>query len=220
VQRIVIMAKAPRPGLAKTRLARAPQIGADGAAQLARAFVLDTVATCGELSDVVTCVAYAPPDARAEFAALAPQCELVEQAVGDLGARLSAAFEQAFRAGAASVVALGTDTPHVGAERLRAAFERLADADVVLGPAADGGYWLIGLRAPRPELFVGIAWSTPSVLASTLRHAERAQLRVTLLDELADIDEAPELFELARGAALAPRLCPATSAALQALRLI
>lgn len=220
MQRIVIMAKAPRPGLAKTRLARAPQVGADGAAQLARAFALDTVAACAELGDVVTCVAYAPPDARAEFAELAPRCELVAQAEGDLGARLSSAIERAFQAGATAVLTLGTDTPHVGAARLRDAFARLADADVVLGPAADGGYWLIGLRSPRPELFESIAWSTPSVLASTLRQAERAQLRVTLLDELADIDEAPELLELARGAALDPRLCPATSAAMKALRLI
>ena len=220
MQRIVIMAKAPRPGLAKTRLARASPIGADGAARLARAFVLDTLAACAELDAVETCVAYAPPDARAEFALLAPHSELVEQPEGDLGVRLCAAFAQAFRAGATSVLALGTDTPHVGSARLRDAFARLAEADVVLGPATDGGYWLVGLRAPRPELFSGIAWSTPSVLASTLHHAARAQLRVTLLDELVDIDEAPELFELARSAALDPRLCPATSAALKALRLI
>ncbi len=214
----VVLAKAPRTGLAKTRLASSGRITLEQAAHLARAFLADTLACVQRAAADRRWIGFTPADARDEFEALAPHCELFEQAAGDLGARIVHAFERAFAAGAARVVVLGSDTPHVGEARLTTALERLESADVVLGPARDGGYYLVGLARPRPELFEGIEWSTERVRAQTLAQAERAGLRVSLLDELDDIDGDAELSRLAETLASAPHLAPATARALSELR--
>ncbi len=207
-----MLAKAPRPGLAKTRLARGGGLSLEQAAGFARAFLVDTLATCARAGAERVVVAYSPAEARSEFEALAPLVELRPQVEGDLGARIGAAFEEGFAGGAARVVAIGSDTPHLGVDRVSAAFERLQRAEVVLGPTRDGGYYLVGLRGPRPELFEGVEWSTERVRSQTLAAARRLRLRVELLDELEDIDGAAELERLRLELSAAPSRCPATSA--------
>ena len=129
-----------------------------------------------------------PAEAR-EWAAHAARC----QPEGDLGARMTAAFATAFAAGAARVAIIGTDCPGLRASHLTQAFGALETADVVLGPATDGGYYLLGLRQPQPALFTNKAWSTDSVLADTLADVHRLGLRVALLPELRDVDNAEDL---------------------------
>jgi hypothetical protein len=209
---LIVLAKAPRPGQAKTRLARGGGLSLEQAADFARAFLVDTLATCARAGVERFVVAYSPAEARAEFETLAPGVELRPQTEGDLGARIRAAFEAGFAGGAGRVVVIGSDTPHLGVERVRAAFENLERAELVLGPTRDGGYYLVGLRAPRPELFAGVEWSTERVRSQTLAAARRLQLRSELLDELEDIDGAAELERLRLALAVAPSMCPATAA--------
>ena len=115
------------------------------------------------------------------------------QPEGDLGARMTTAFAAAFAAGAGRVAIIGTDCPGLRAAHLTQAFAELDTADLVLGPATDGGYYLLGLRQPQPELFAHKAWSTDSVLADTLADAQRLGLRVALLPALRDVDTAADL---------------------------
>ena len=97
------------------------------------------------------------------------------------------------------VVIIGSDCPEVTTGDIRAAWRELRTHDVVLGPATDGGYWLIGLRQTRPELFAGIAWSSETVLAETLRRAKSAGLHIQLLRILADVDTAEDWEAYRRG---------------------
>lgn len=127
------------------------------------------------------------------------------QPEGDLGARMATAFAAAFAAGVQRVAIIGTDCPGLRASHLTQAFAELETADLVLGPATDGGYYLLGLRQPCPELFANKAWSTDSVLTDTLTDARRLGLRVALLPELRDVDTAADLAEWnAAHPALAP----------------
>jgi uncharacterized protein len=115
------------------------------------------------------------------------------QPEGDLGARMAAAFAAAFDAGAGRVAIIGTDCPGLRATHLNQAFTLLETNDLVLGPATDGGYYLLGLRQPHPELFQNKTWSTSSVLADTLADAGRLGLQVALLPTLRDVDDAADL---------------------------
>ena len=124
-----------------------------------------------------------------EWAELTCRC----QETGDLGQRMTAAFAAAFAAGAGRVVIIGTDCPGLRDGHLAQAVGLLNDHDVVLGPATDGGYYLLGLRQPQPELFQNKIWSTASVLTDTQADARRLGLRVALLPELRDVDTAEDL---------------------------
>lgn len=115
------------------------------------------------------------------------------QPEGDLGARMAAAFAAAFEAGAGRVAIIGTDCPGLRDTHLNQAFALLETNDLVLGPATDGGYYLLGLHQPRPELFQNKAWSTESVLTDTLADAARLGLRVAFLPTLRDVDDAADL---------------------------
>jgi rSAM/selenodomain-associated transferase 1 len=115
------------------------------------------------------------------------------QPTGELGSRMLAAFEAAFAAGARRVAIIGTDCPGLRASHLVQAFALLETHDVVVGPATDGGYYLLGLRATQPQLFQDKAWSTDSVLADTLADARRLGLHVAQLPELRDVDTADDL---------------------------
>src|SRR2546430_1702524 len=128
----------------------------------------------------------------------------------DLGERLAAAIADELAEGPGPVLVIGADAPHVPAAPLAEAAAALAGrADVVLGPAADGGYYLIGIRGPAPDLFAGIAWSTAGVLAATRAQAEAAGLAVHLLPPGFDVDEVADLVRLrallARGEVRLPR---------------
>jgi len=114
------------------------------------------------------------------------------QGTGDLGERLSCAFRDAFASGARRVVVIGSDCPDVTLADIEAAWAALATHDVALGPATDGGYWLIGLRKLDEAIFRGIHWSTNTVLAETLANCQQRGLRVHRLRELSDVDTAED----------------------------
>ena len=209
--RIVVMAKTPVAGHAKTRLI--PALGAQGAAALAERLLNHAVeqALAANLGPVELCGASAcnahQGDAEPS-AALHPAFQrladawpitLSEQGSGDLGQRMHRAFERAFStmpSGAGRVLLTGTDAPALGASVLRRAADALAGADAVFVPAHDGGYALVGLRRPAPTLFEDMVWSTPTVMAHTRGRLAAAGLRHTELPPLHDIDVPADLTHL------------------------
>ena len=196
---IAILAKAPLPGLAKTRLA--PVLGADGAANLQARFIAHTVATAqsAALGPVTLWVAPDPHHPVFQAIAAPPGVALAAQPEGDLGARMMAAVEAA----RGPVIVVGTDCPALTPEHLRAAARSLVDGiDVVIIPVDDGGYGLIGMQRPQPALFEGMSWSTSSVMAETRRRLSRLGLSWREPARLWDIDRPADLDRLA-GAGLA-----------------
>ncbi|MDQ3096911.1 MAG: TIGR04282 family arsenosugar biosynthesis glycosyltransferase [Chloroflexota bacterium] len=190
----MILTKWPKPGQGKRRLGR--DIGLARAALLARAFLADTLTLVARSTPDHLVIAYAPRLSKERFAAAAPGAVLVPQPRGAFGARL----ERALAAGLAlgdRVVLIGSDSPTLSPLTVRAAFARLDQADCVIGPSEDGGYYLIGCRRPLPEtLFSAIPWSTPAVLATTLARARDARLRVARLRRSYDVDDATGLQRL------------------------
>lgn len=210
---IAVMAKAPLPGLAKTRLI--PALGADGAAALAKAFLIDSAAlarAAAEAAGGTACVVATPDTACASLAALTGLSAL-PQGEGDLGARMVRAFEVLFSRGHAPVLLLGADTPTLPVRHIAAALA-LGRAAPTFGPTGDGGYWTVSLPAPAPSLFEAIAWSGPSVLAETRQAAGRAGLVLSLAPAWDDIDEPADLLLLARQLEADPAAAPATRAVL------
>jgi hypothetical protein len=198
------MAKYPEPGRVKTRLAAV--LGAEVACRLYLAFLRDLAGRLTPLPYPTTW-AYSPPESP--FTALLPQARCRPQQGGDLGERMAAAVAEEFGAGAGAVLVIGVDAPHLPAAYLAEAAAALArGTDVVLGPAADGGYYLIGLRAPAPDLFRSIPWSTGGVFGSTVAAARRLHLRLHQLPPTFDVDEPADLERLrallARDGALLP----------------
>ncbi len=193
---VAVMAKAPRAGVVKTRLC--PPLSADEAAGLYRCFLLDTIDRIRALEGTTVAIAYAPPEDRAFFEEAGPELILVPQRGSDLGTRLANVFDQLFGRGFGAVLAMGADTPTLPGEFLRRGLDALADPrlDVALGPTEDGGYYLIGLRAPRPDLFEGIPWSTSRVFDETMRRARAATLNVAVLPRWYDVDTADDLRRL------------------------
>jgi rSAM/selenodomain-associated transferase 1 len=202
------MAKHPEPGRVKTRLAA--RLGPARACALYRAFVLDLADRLVALPYAVTW-AYWPP--AAPFAALLPAARCRAQRGADLGERMANAVGDALAEAPGPVLVIGGDAPHVPAARLADAASALAaGADVVLGPADDGGYYLIGLRSPAPRLFRGIAWGTSRVLADTV--ARVGTLRTHLLLPSFDVDEPEDLARLAAVLARGDVVLPRTAALL------
>lgn len=189
-----IFAKYWQPGVVKTRLAAG--IGAPAAAQVHRACVAALAARFGQTADRrVLCVA--PPERAAAFRELAGRQWLVTaQCAGDLGQRMRHYFEQSFATGAGHVVLIGADSPTLPAAYLDEAFDRLGDTSVVLGPSDDGGYYLIGLSCPPPEVFRDIAWGTADVWRQTLDRLQSAGERFHALPPWYDIDTAADLARL------------------------
>ena len=190
---LLVFARVPALGQVKTRLAAG--VGDTAALAIYHELAGITRAAIAE-AGVPTTVWLAgtagpqPTAAEAqEWAGLA-SCS---QQTGDLGQRMAMAFAAAFATGAERVAIIGTDCPGLRAAHLAKAFALLSQNDVVLGPATDGGYYLLGLRQPQPELFEHKAWSTATVLADTLADAQRLGCRVALLPELHDVDTADDL---------------------------
>jgi rSAM/selenodomain-associated transferase 1 len=193
----------------KTRLAAA--IGAEDAAAVYRAMAESVlVATLPSAGEYERLVFYDPPDAGERLRAWLPAGRLRRQGPGDVGARMADAFSRCFARGASRVAIVGSDAPGVGRTEVRAAFRALGTHDVVLGPAHDGGYWLVGLRARQPSLFAGIPWSTAGVLDETLARAAAARLSVARLGILRDVDTLDDLR------AEWPRVAPSLDAAARA----
>lgn len=193
--RLVIFAKSPIPGKVKTRLV--PPHSYEEAAALYRDWAKDIYRRAKTL-DVPIQIAY---EASPEYPIpswLADGMEPVDffpQGPGGLGERLAQAFDRSFKDGCRRVVAIGSDSPGLPLERIREAFAALESRPVALGPAMDGGYYLVGLNAPFPQLFENIAWSTSAVFSQTLRAAEAAGRACHVLEEYFDIDGPRELRE-------------------------
>ncbi len=190
---LAVFAKFPAPGHAKTRLI--PALGAQGAADLHERMVRLTLARVDELRRArgVGAEVWHTGNDAADFAGLFGGTFLYRQQAGaDLGARMLHAFRVMLRDASAAVI-IGTDCPELSAAVLRSAFDELQRHDLVLGPATDGGYYLIGLRRPVPGLFDGMTWSTDGVLAETLGRARALGLSVHLLPTLDDVDDPGDL---------------------------
>ncbi len=204
--RIAILAKAPVPGQAKTRLA--PALGDAGAAALAERLLDRAVAAAVQAvsaaPDAVTL--WATPDLTHPAFTRARQVHgvmLATQPAGDLGRRMTHAFEQAFATSPTPLLLIGTDMPALDAAGLRAAAAALAGHDAVFVPSLDGGYGLVGLRAAPPgllaALFEGMAWSTPRVMADTRARLVAIGARHVEQPALPDIDEPADLVHLPPG---------------------
>jgi uncharacterized protein len=187
---LVVIAKEPVAGAVKTRLAAT--VGHGGAARAAAAMLADTVAGTAEV-DAEPWVCFAPPEARTRMARLVPGFGLLAQVEGDLGDRLAGCFTALLGDGAGRVVIVGADTPQVPRATYEAAFRLLDEVDVVLGPAQDGGYYLVGAKAALPELFVGVPMGTGAVFQETLQRATRSRLRVGTVPTLRDLDRLEDL---------------------------
>ena len=227
---VAVMTRAPRPLAAdapadhqaaseepKTRLAAVlPEPAAREALQ--RAMLADVLAAANGVPGALVRVAVTPGGDPAALAGLgvAPGHVMTQQ--GDsLGDRERGIFADLFRRGAKQVLLVGSDLPLLTSAVLEEAFAALADepARVVLGPASDGGYYLLGLAAPQvPDLFTGVRWSTKYALMDTLRRCEFEERRVTFLPMLDDIDEPDDLARLKETLAASPHLAPHTFAAL------
>jgi rSAM/selenodomain-associated transferase 1 len=189
---LIVFVKEPRPGSVKTRFL--PALRPEDAADLYRALAEEEIRrTSPESGDYERLFFFAPADARDAIAAWFPGETLVPQQGADLGARMASAFGEVFRRGANRVAIIGTDVPWVSRALVLDALRGLGQHDVVLGPSHDGGYYLLALDRPRPELFDEIAWSTPQVLPVTLARAKARGLSVQLMEELTDIDTLDDL---------------------------
>ncbi|RIV85105.1 TIGR04282 family arsenosugar biosynthesis glycosyltransferase [Aurantiacibacter zhengii] len=179
---IALFAKYPRAGEAKTRLS--PLLGDEGAALVHRQLVERTLATMRQ-SGLPFAVHYTGAPA-AEFRTwLGDDVPLVEQGDGDLGARLARVE--------APAILLGADIPGLSAKHLRAAAQALEDVPVVIGPASDGGYYLLGFTQPVPALLNDMPWGTDAVLGETQRRLDGFGIAYRLLEELGDCDRPEDL---------------------------
>ncbi len=217
----VLLARRPALGRVKTRLAK--RLGARAALRLHRAFLLDTLAFMRVLGRRGWSVRVEWSEAWRPDATTRRALRGVAggtQAAGHLGRRIESALRRALAGGAACAVAVGADAPHVGWRVLESARRRLGRAEVVLGPAQDGGYFLIGTRRLEPRWFEGIAWGTGRVLRQSLLRMRRSRARVALLAPSYDLDTPASVARLAsqmRRSATLRRSLPATRRALARL---
>lgn len=208
---VLVFTRSPEAGRVKTRLV--PALGAEGAAAVHAALVEHTLAAVSEYCralgvDGVIRLAGAATEMPCEYRD--DGFRIMPQHGDDLGERLDHAVREAFREGARQAIAIGTDCPDLDAGRLAEATAVLERADVVLGPALDGGYYLVGMRHYQPELFRNIAWGTDAVLRQTVSTARRLGLRVRLLPALSDIDYPEDLVAWRRLGGVIPG-CAATT---------
>ena len=187
---LILFVRYPEAGRVKTRLAKS--VGPEEARRLyqnlteANLKVIHPLARQGV--DLV--IAFDPPEQEEAVKNwLRGPYHYLNQGEGGLGERITQGFERVFLGGAKKAIVLGSDTLDLRIEIVKQAYQALESSDLVLGPAKDGGYYLIGLRRPQPRLFQNIPWSTPHVLASTQLRAEQLGLSYSLLEELEDLDE-------------------------------
>ena len=195
-----IFAKRPIPGAVKTRLAAT--IGVEAATELHEAMVLDLLDLWGGERILAAggrrVLVYAPKDAGPWFDERVPQSfALQPQVEGSLGDRMAEFFAGELAEGARRVVLIGSDSPTLDPSLVISAFLCLEGKDLVLGPATDGGYYLIGCRGPVPPVFDDVVWGSASVLSTTLSLAERAGRSLAILPPWYDVDEERDLQVLA-----------------------
>lgn len=187
---VAIMAKAPVPGVAKTRLAKL--LGAVGAARAQRGFILRVLGTAHRAS-VGPIVLHSALGTHNRFFSLLAErwgVRCISQVEGDIGQRMAAAMEHHFAVSQApALLIVGTDCPVLTAGHLQAAADALASHDAVCIPAEDGGYVLIGMRRSLPQVFERVDWSTPRTMTQTRERLSRAQVKWVELPALWDVDE-------------------------------
>ena len=191
---LLVIAKRPAAGQTKTRLS--PPLSFGQAAALYECFLRDTLDVARRVPNVTRFINYLPQAAEDYFRALAPDFDLLLQAGDDLGERLDFALTHCLKDGFDRAVIMDSDSPTLPAKYAGHAFDALVDADVVLGPCADGGYYLIGLKKPQPRLLRQVTMSTPFVVRDTLDLARQENLRAALLPEWYDVDTVSELDQL------------------------
>jgi uncharacterized protein len=200
---VAIICKTPRPGRSKTRLS--PPLHPDECAGISACFIQDISSTIASLSGdsdggVKGYAVYTPAGTEAELHALLPDgFGLVLQGDGDLGARLDKGIGDLIAAGHAGAIIINSDSPTLPRALLEAAVEAVLRGDnLVISPALDGGYTLIGLSMPHPHLFTSIPWSTETVYALTLQRAKEINLPVIVLDGWYDVDDGASYTMLER----------------------
>ncbi|MGA7960693.1 MAG: TIGR04282 family arsenosugar biosynthesis glycosyltransferase [Candidatus Acidiferrales bacterium] len=206
---LVVMAKAPRPGMVKTRLAQ--RLSLEAVTELYRSLLDDTMALARSLGAVEVAVMCPAADVE-ELTQLAQGVTRVVAQKGEgLAAGLTSVFAHFTCGGRQRVVAFNSDSPHLPASVLASAFEALTDHDVVVGPTHDGGYYLVGAKAAHPALFDSDGMGTKSALEALLARARGLQLSVSFTDPFYDIDVEDDLTRLAAELRLAPARAPRTA---------
>lgn len=196
MQTLGIFLKQPKAGRVKTRLGR--HLGMQRAADIYAAFIHDIITRFCVMADR-RYLCHAQLDAENYFQSLAGEdYELWPQPEGSLGERMSAFFHTRLRNSQDRAVIIGTDSPTLPASYVETAFEELQRADCVLGPATDGGYYLVGFRARPLPIFDDIPWSTPEVLESTMQRLESLDVQFSLLPPWYDVDT-PDDWQMLQG---------------------
>ena len=194
---VIVMIKAPRAGLVKTRLT--PPLSKYDAATLAGCFARDVLDSVSRVASELI-IGYTPSDGRALLETFLPQRNLswLEQRGADLGERLEGIAVQAFSLGFGPLIFLGADSPTLPPQFITRAMQSLAaaESDIALGPTEDGGYYLVGLRQHSRGLFENIPWSTSRAYAQTALNAQRLGLRLLELPQWYDIDTPSDLLRL------------------------
>jgi len=198
-ERLIVFTRYPEPGTTKTRMI--PQLGAEGAADLQRRMTEHIVARVVELIGLRSMpveIRFEGGDEQLMAAWLGNDFAYRPQGRGDIGLRMGHALKDAFGVGFENVVIIGSDIPDITTDIMLDAFEVLKQVDLVLGPAGDGGYYLIGVRRKTfrhwsPELFSNISWGTENVLPQTLAITKKLGLNYSLLDTLNDVDRPEDL---------------------------
>lgn len=194
-ERLLIFTRYPEPGKTKTRLI--PTLGAKGAATLQQEMTEHTLSKARELQKrrlLSLEVRFTGGSLLLMQNWLGSDIIYQPQGDGNLGARMARSLAVAFQDGIARVVVIGTDCPNLNADLIAEAFQQLHSHDLVIGPAIDGGYYLIGLNYLISELFIGINWGTTAVLQQTVDIAKKLNISVAYLPQLADVDRPEDLF--------------------------
>jgi uncharacterized protein len=213
---LVIMAKAPRLGSVKTRLAKSLPLQA--VSELYRCLLDDTIALAQALDGVEVAIMCPESDVEDLGRAAGGTVRVVPQTGNGLAAGLTSVFAHFAGAGHSRIVAFNSDSPHLPASVLDSAFHALATCDVVIGPTHDGGYYLVGATASHPGLFTGDAMGTTSAFEALLARARALRLSVHLTDPFYDIDEVADLGRLAAELQRTPGKAPKTAEWLLAWR--
>ena len=191
---LLVVAKQPVPGQTKTRLS--PPLSMDEAAEIYECFLRDTLDLMRVVPDVKKFIVHLSEDGQGYFNRLAPDMGLMKQRGMSLGERLDNLLSDVLADGAVKAVVMDSDSPTLPPSYLIQAFDLLDTADVVLGPTDDGGYYLIGLKEPRPQLLRQVQMSTSNVLADTLKIASDTGVKVALLPAWYDVDTVEDLQKL------------------------
>jgi rSAM/selenodomain-associated transferase 1 len=206
---LVIMAKAPRPGSVKTRLAQS--LSLQSVTELYRCLLSDTIALAQSLDQVEVVIMCPVPDVEELSRAVGSTVPIVAQTGQGLAAGLTSVFAHFTTRGHQRVIAFNSDSPHLPASVLVAAFDSLESDDLIVGPTYDGGYYLVGARASYPGLFTSDGMGTGSALETLLRRAGALGLSVHLTDPFYDIDVAADLSQLADDLKRIPGKAPRTA---------